>query len=510
TYGQVNKQQNNSCTPCIGISTSIISKQSENKETPLPWSQLSPVLAIRLAEPVTYTLVLPFIYEMVTSFDIAKTPKDVSFYAGLLTMSYSICNTMTTMIWGPLSDRIGRRKTILTALTGDLITFILFGLSKSFTWAIIARSLNGCFVGTSSVARSAIAEMADDSNRTRMMSLISLMWNFGIALGATIGGLLVNPVDQYPIIFGESILFKEYPYLLPCMVGSLSTAVGLIVGLFKLKETLVVEYNTNDTEETGNLQIVTESTPLVSPTDIAEISPKPLANLFTLSVIMKQVLCIIALMALGFGMGDQIYPIFAATTPSDGGLGFGTQEIGISLAISGIAVLYLLLVVYPRIEHKLGALKCYQIGLRTSIIYFIAIPFLSPLAAHIQQTLSKTANKYCCLWILLVSLVLIRIIGNIFSFTSTNILVTNIAPSKNSLGYINGLQELTINSMRAIGPLISGTLWACSIKHNYWYPFNYHLVWILCGVLLFAAWRKALKLPSSVNVFAAGRVTQSS
>ncbi|KAJ2808759.1 hypothetical protein H4R20_000674 [Coemansia guatemalensis] len=319
------------------------------------------------------------------------------------------------------------------------------------------------------------------------------------------------------------------------MAGSVSTAFGLLVGLLKLKETLVVDDYRNAGNpntpasaavESGAMPMVTESTPLVAATAAPASPSKPLTSLSLLSVVMKQALCAIALMALGFGMGDQIYPIFAATEPGDGGLGFGTQEIGCSLAISGVAVLYLLLVVYPKMERRLGALRCYQIGLRTAVVYFLTIPFLSPLAAHLQQSLQRNALnngqfssygwisragvEYGVLWALLVALVLVRITGNILSYTSSNIIVTNIAPSKNSLGFINGLQELAINSMRALGPLISGTLWAWSIKHSYFYPFNSHLVWVLCGVFLFAAWRVALRLPSSVNVFAAGRTSQNS
>lgn len=45
-----------------------------------------------------------------------------------------------------LSDRIGRRPVILTGLTGTMISIFLFGLSKSFAWAIISRALCGLLV----------------------------------------------------------------------------------------------------------------------------------------------------------------------------------------------------------------------------------------------------------------------------------------------------------------------------------------------------------------------------
>ena len=45
-----------------------------------------------------------------------------------------------------LSDRIGRRPVILMGLVGTLSSIILFGLSKSFAWALLSRSLCGLLV----------------------------------------------------------------------------------------------------------------------------------------------------------------------------------------------------------------------------------------------------------------------------------------------------------------------------------------------------------------------------
>ncbi|KAJ2891209.1 hypothetical protein GGI21_003229, partial [Coemansia aciculifera] len=33
------------------------------KETPIPWKQVAPLVAMRLAEPINLTLILPFMYK---------------------------------------------------------------------------------------------------------------------------------------------------------------------------------------------------------------------------------------------------------------------------------------------------------------------------------------------------------------------------------------------------------------------------------------------------------------
>ncbi|KAJ1889209.1 hypothetical protein LPJ81_006175, partial [Coemansia sp. IMI 209127] len=177
-------------------------------------------MAMRMAEPFGLTLILPFMYEMVGGFDIVHDPKDIAFYAGFLMMSFHFLRTLTVMHWGIVSDRIGRRPVLLFGLLGDLLTFALFGISKSFGWAVVVRCLNGFFTGSIVVIRPIVAEISDDTNRARMMSMIQLMLTLGSMLGGAVGGLLVDPVNNYPWLFGNSVLFREYPYLLPCLVGS--------------------------------------------------------------------------------------------------------------------------------------------------------------------------------------------------------------------------------------------------------------------------------------------------
>ncbi|KAJ2392250.1 hypothetical protein H4S02_000889 [Coemansia sp. RSA 2611] len=436
---------------------------------------------------------------MVEGFDVVKSPKDIAFYAGLLLTSFSICQAITTMYWGPLSDRIGRRPTLLVCLTGDLATFVLFGLSRSYTWALVTRSLNGFFAGNAAVVNLAVVDIADDTNRPRMMALLPLMWNIGAVAGAVVGGLLADPANQYPNVFGHIELFRTFPYLLPCMVGSLTTTFGLVVGLFKLKETLVVEPTAAE-PRASEAGAAAETTPLIfNNAQQPDVPPQKQSIMSLLTPTCRYLMATSLIMCLAASMGDQIYPIFAATPPKDGGLGFSTRGVGISLSISSVAVLYLQLVAYPALVKKYGTLKCYQLGLKNMIPFFFAMPFLSLLSSHIEGMLSDKSFihlpvpgtwlsfvgfEYCALWVMLIGLLLVHITGTVLSFTSLNLLVSNIAPSKATLGAMNGMQQLGATCVRIIGPLISGTLWSWSIKHNLPFPLNSHLVWILCSSLM--------------------------
>ncbi|KAJ2551196.1 hypothetical protein EV175_003783 [Coemansia sp. RSA 1933] len=94
--------------------------------------------------------------------------------------------------------------------------------------------------------------------------------------------------------------------------------------------------------------------------------------------------------------------------------------------------------------------------------------------------------------------------GDTLAFSSIYIIVANVAPRKNCLGLINGLQQQINSITTMVGPLIWGYAWSWSIKHSFSYPFNSHFAWILSSITCLIGWYIALKIPDSVNMFASG------
>ncbi|KAJ1811126.1 hypothetical protein LPJ77_000296 [Coemansia sp. RSA 2523] len=457
---------------------------------------------------------------MVADFNVAKSPKDIAFYASLLAAAFPICQMMTIMYWSRLSDRIGRRPVLMIGLLGYLVSFLMFGICRSFYWALFARCINGLLAGNVAVIKSVFAEISDDTNRPRMMALLPLMWNLGSVGGAAIGGIFADPTHQYPRIFGHMEIFRVFPYLLPCLIGCSITVFGLVMGIFKMEETLVREpasrtmdirmSPTSPSSSTSTL--ATESTQLL--TEPVQPKQRSMRELLTPTVV--RVMATNVVMGLGVAMSDQAYPIFAASDLSDGGLGFAARGIGFSLAVSGVAVMYLQLVAYPKLERKYGALDCYQRGQRMLIPVYLAIPFLSLLTSRLEESIdanthvstlpswmSHVLGEYT-LWLLLVLLLLARSTGTVLAFTSINLLTVNLAPSKSELGFMNGTQQLAMTTTRIAGPIMAGVIWTWSIKHSFPYPFNSHMVWVLCAALTALSLRMSHKIPESVNTFAAG------
>ncbi|KAJ2908269.1 hypothetical protein GGI21_003054 [Coemansia aciculifera] len=213
------------------------------------------------------------------------------------------------------------------------------------------------------------------------------------------------------------------------------------------------------------------------------------------------------MMYLSFTMCDILYQLFAITDPRNGGLGLGPLSLGLLFAAEGIVAIYIQLVAYPRLERKYGVLYCYRRGLSLAIPYLVAMPFLSLIAAHLQSQVGVSASSILIekivMWVLLMSIMTMRATSSVLAFTSINLMVANMAPTRADLGFMNGMLQLVISAVHIFATLVSGSLWSRSIKHSLRFSLNSHLVWILGALFLAIVLKLSYRIPDSVNKFAA-------
>lgn len=81
-----------------------------------------------------------------------------------------------------------------------------------------------------------MADITDETNEGRGMSVISLCWGIGVIIGPMVGGLMSEPATKYPFLFSHDGLFGQFPYLLPCLIIASISLVGFLVGLKHLPE----------------------------------------------------------------------------------------------------------------------------------------------------------------------------------------------------------------------------------------------------------------------------------
>lgn len=91
--------------------------------------------------------IFPYIYYMIEDFHITDDSTKISVYAGMVTSAFTLAEFSTGLMWGRLSDKIGRKPVLLTGLAGTALSVLVFGFAPNLTVALIARALGGLLNG---------------------------------------------------------------------------------------------------------------------------------------------------------------------------------------------------------------------------------------------------------------------------------------------------------------------------------------------------------------------------
>ncbi|BGO94014.1 hypothetical protein NBRC10512_003647 [Rhodotorula toruloides] len=220
--------------------------------TPLPKIPILVLSICMLGEFLSASVCASFLFFMVESFGVGENgggESAVSLWTGVVSAVFFLSQFLTAMIWVSVAEKHGRRAVLFASLVGTGCTVMIFGTSKNLGTAICTRLAMGLFNGAVGVARSAVQDVTDETNRSTAYTILGLLWGMGGIVGSVLGGTLEHPVEKYPRYFGDSQWFVEYPYLLPCLVAGSVTLFGGFLSLF---------LNRDGGQRTGGIHLPTE------------------------------------------------------------------------------------------------------------------------------------------------------------------------------------------------------------------------------------------------------------
>jgi MFS family permease len=131
------------------------------------------------------------------------------FSAAMLTLIfavYAFTLLAALLVVGSLSDYLGRRPVIFTALLLEIIAMLMFILAVDVTWLLAARMLQGLATG---MAGSALGAALLDSDETQGPLINSIAPMFGMAVGALGTGLLVE-LAPLPLLLAYCVLLVAF------------------------------------------------------------------------------------------------------------------------------------------------------------------------------------------------------------------------------------------------------------------------------------------------------------
>jgi MFS transporter, putative metabolite:H+ symporter len=111
---------------------------------------------------------------------------------GLLGTSIFLGMLVGALVWGRLSDLIGRKTGFVSTVAIDSVFGLLSALSPSFIWLLILRTMTGFGVGgTLPVDYSIFAEYLPQRKRGRYLVLLEAFWAVGVIAAAGLAWLIV-------------------------------------------------------------------------------------------------------------------------------------------------------------------------------------------------------------------------------------------------------------------------------------------------------------------------------
>lgn len=318
----------------------------------------------------------PMVPFMVADFVSDATEKVIGYYIGILTSSFFFAQVASSLPWGWISDRYGRRPVLLWCTAGSIFAFFGFGFAPSFWFAVLCRTISGSFDATNGIIKAYVGEITDSTNQAKGFALLSLVYGSSAVIAPMFGGLLLN-------------YWPSHPYAAPVVLGGFIGIAAFICSYFFLPESpafeqkqqaaskgtldspqvqlRIVKKKSKFQFEKGKFEMLSAKEDESSKTTRAAsdgagepVSPRSFSdddeegslieedltpssrterNLSLMTALKnKEVLLstsLYGLLAFAFVIYDELLPVLGRAAIKDGGLGFTSQQVGYLLGFQG-------------------------------------------------------------------------------------------------------------------------------------------------------------------------------
>ncbi|MBI4951745.1 MAG: MFS transporter [Myxococcales bacterium] len=163
-------------------------------------SPLFPIFLTVLVDVLGLTIVLPLLPYYARHFGASP------FVVTTLAASYAVCTLVSGPILGRISDRVGRKPTLLASQLGTFVGFLIIANASSLWMLFLGRIIDGLTAGNLSIAQAYVSDVTRPENRTRAFALVGIAFGTGFLIGPFISGALAHHVSYAaPALFAAGL-----------------------------------------------------------------------------------------------------------------------------------------------------------------------------------------------------------------------------------------------------------------------------------------------------------------
>ncbi|HED13659.1 MAG TPA: Bcr/CflA family efflux MFS transporter [Gammaproteobacteria bacterium] len=158
---------------------------------------LVPVVALlSMVGPFSIDTYLPSFKAIEFTFSVSRELLSQSL--GFYLMAFAV----STLFWGPLADRFGRRRVVLWSLSLYLLASLACAMTTSFSQLLLARTIQGLGAGGGLVAgRAMIRDSFESRLAHRAMSQVMILFAVAPAIAPIIGGVLESGLGWRSVFY---------------------------------------------------------------------------------------------------------------------------------------------------------------------------------------------------------------------------------------------------------------------------------------------------------------------
>ncbi|KLO14776.1 MFS general substrate transporter [Schizopora paradoxa] len=447
--GSVASNSPETCSP--------VRKQPLSK--PFPWRAVISICLLAAVQPIGFELIFPFVNQMIVENGIVQDPERVGFYSGVIESLFSLMSFVAIMPCSIASDHLGRKPIVLIGTAGLAISMIFFGMSKTYGAMIATRCIGGMLGGTYSALKVMLAEVTDKSQAAVAFGGFTIAYRMGQIVGQPIGGVTSHPERQLSLF--DTPFWNKYPFALPCFISAAFAIVAVFLGYFFTEETLASKTSKRASSTSRSLAVRSSSTD----NQDARNDKQGWRRYFDRSMYTPHLLSVLIctiMMCFTSEILFAVYPLFAFTPISSGGLGLSEAQIGVHMATRSLNNV-LVMMLYTPIHNRLGAVSTMKLAM---VFWPISAAFFPVLNVLARQGAVGTLGFN----------ILVGLFFTAWSFAGICWKISSYSERKAKLELLQSISQMMSSLCLGIAPAFITSLFAFSVKSQI---ANGNLVWIV-------------------------------